>query len=240
MDPYTPFCGTPPIPADLLGRWLFDPALLAGLAVFAAALWVTAKDRRSASIGWAITALLFVSPICAASIALFSARVLQHVLLVLVAAPLIAYALPRVRLPLVSLSAVLTALFWFWHMPMPYAATLQADLAYWAMHLSLFGTAIAFWSAILAHNRTSPGTAVLGLGIVAGQMTLLSAVFVFSSNTWHSWHSLTALPYGISGLQDQQLAGSIMWVGGGALLLVGIAMMAFRFMQQHDTRVSTG
>ena len=46
MDPYTPFCGTPPLPADLLTRWTFDPVLLAGLAMALVAGLMLSTDRR--------------------------------------------------------------------------------------------------------------------------------------------------------------------------------------------------
>ena len=91
-NPYIPFCGAPPLPQDLWSRWLFDPVLIAGLLVLALALLWKARDRRTAAAGWALVALLFISPLCAASMALFSARVTQHLLLTLVAAPLLPQA----------------------------------------------------------------------------------------------------------------------------------------------------
>ena len=78
MNPYVPFCGVPPLPGDLWARWTFDPILLAGLGLLAVLLAWSAQDRRAAMLGWALTAALFISPICAASMALFSARVVQH------------------------------------------------------------------------------------------------------------------------------------------------------------------
>ena len=92
MNEYVTFCGTPPLPSDLWSRWTLDPVLLAGLAVaLAAILWRRGPGRRRMPlVGWALVAILFVSPLCAASMALFSARVAQHLLLTLVAAPLVA------------------------------------------------------------------------------------------------------------------------------------------------------
>src|SRR3546814_11413452 len=54
--------------------------------------------RRSSDLGLAILVLLFVSPLCALSSALFSVRVGHHVLLTAVAAPLLVWGLPRLRL----------------------------------------------------------------------------------------------------------------------------------------------
>ena len=231
MDPYTPFCGTPPVPHELWTRWTVDPMLMAGLGAFAGLLAVVATDRRAAVLGWSLTALLFVSPLCAASMALFSARVAQHLILVLIAAPLLARALPRLRLPVVPVAGVFAAVFWFWHVPGPYGATLQSDLTYWAMHLTTFGAAILLWSSVRGALDETPGTVALGLALTAGQMTLLSVLLLVSRDVWHGWHLMTTLPYGISPLDDQQLAGAIMWVGGGALMLLVIAGLTWRFVR---------
>ena len=48
QDAYTPFCGTPPLPGELLTRWTLDPFLLVGLVAFAALLWTRAERRGQA------------------------------------------------------------------------------------------------------------------------------------------------------------------------------------------------
>src|SRR6056297_2428630 len=150
MDPYVPFCGVPPLPAELWTRWTFDPFLLAGLSLFLVAGHRLATDRRRFLLAWGLVALLFVSPLCAASMALFSARVGQHILLALLAAPLMASALPALRARSLPIAGVFALLFWGWHAPVPYQATLESDVVYWAMHLSLFGAALALFSALRA------------------------------------------------------------------------------------------
>jgi len=49
---------------------------------------------------------------------------------------------------------------------------------------------------------------------------------------WHEWHALTALPYGLSALADQQLAGALMWVAGGGLFMVLVALQVRYFLRQ--------
>jgi len=226
MDAYVPFCGPPPLPAELWSRWTFDPWLLAGLAVFLASGLRLATDRRRFLVAWSLVSLLFVSPLCAASMALFSARVGQHILLTLLAAPLLATALPASRLPALPFAVVFAALFWGWHAPGPYAATLQSDLVYWAMHLSLFTSATALFSTL----RAAPERGVVAAAVTASQMTVYAALVVLSPEPWHRWHDLTAAPYGLTALADQQLAGALMWVGGGALFLAIVATLAARFL----------
>lgn len=228
-DAYTPFCGTPPLPGDLLTRWTLDPLLLAGLLLFTAALWVTAERRGQAMSGAALVAFLFISPLCAASMALFSARVGQHILLTLVAAPLIAAALPRLRLPVWPVALLFAALFWVWHSPTPYAATLQSDVTYWAMHLSLTGTAIALFASF----RSAGAQAAVPAVFTAAQLTAFAVTLTLAPTAWHDWHAMTALPYGLSALADQQLAGALMWVAGGGLFMVLVALQVRLFLRQE-------
>tara|TARA_R110002049_G_scaffold232379_1_gene404977 strand:+ start:31472 stop:32188 length:717 start_codon:yes stop_codon:yes gene_type:complete len=228
QDAYTPFCGTPPLPGELFTRWTLDPFLLVGLVAFAALLWTRAERRGQALTSAALVAFLFISPLCAASMALFSARVGQHLLLTLIAAPLIAAALPKVRLPLWPLALLFALLFWGWHSPTPYAATLQSDLVYWAMHLSLTGCAIALFMGF----RGAGAQAAVPAVFTAAQLTAFAVTLTLAPLAWHGWHELTALPYGLSALADQQLAGALMWVAGGGLFMVLVALQVWQLLRQ--------
>ena len=80
--------------------------------------------------------MVFVSPLCALSSALFSARVLHHVILVAAVAPLLALAFPLRRMgspPLAVLVATHAVILWLWHTPGPYAWGLASVPAYWLM-----------------------------------------------------------------------------------------------------------
>ena len=129
-DPMIAYCGPAPVPTDIWTRWNLDPLLMATLAALAL---VVARGRSSdARAGWAAIALMvviFVSPLCALSSALFSVRVLHHVLLVAAVAPLLALAFPLQRagaLPLAALVGTNAVILWFWHAPGPYAWGLTA------------------------------------------------------------------------------------------------------------------
>jgi putative membrane protein len=206
-----------------------EPALLIGLVLTLLAGWVIARDRWRFGLGGALVAFLFISPLCAASMALFSARVAQHILLTLVAAPLIASALPRLPLSGLPAAILFGVLFWVWHAPAPYAATLQSDLIYWAMHISLTGSAIMLFSALRAAPERGLGPAAL----TAAQLTCFAVLLTLSPSHWHDWHSLTTIPYGLGPLEDQQLAGALMWVAGGALFMALIGILTWRFVSEQ-------
>ncbi len=133
------YCGPAPSPTELLSRWNLDPILLAVLALLA--LW--AGRSRPGVAAMAVLVLAFVSPLCALSSALFSARILHHILLVAIAAPLLALARPAPAPRGVGLPFLLaTAALWLWHAPMPYDAALSHQGRYALMQVSLLGTAV--------------------------------------------------------------------------------------------------
>ena len=211
-DPLIAYCGPAAIPDDFWTRWNLDPALLAVLALLAVA--IGRGHSADARAGWgavALMALVFVSPLCALSSALFSARVLHHVLLIAAIAPLLALAFPLRRLPspplaaLVGMSAVI---LWLWHAPGPYAWGLASVPAYWLMQASLLGSAWLLWRAILA---AEPGPALLALVSTVAQMGLLGALIVFAQQPLYPVHVITTAAWGLSPLADQQLAGLLMW-----------------------------
>lgn len=232
MDPYVPFCGLPPTPVELMKRWTFDPWLIAALAVALMVIVLRTQGRgaRPALIGWALVAVLFVSPLCAASMALFSARVAQHLLLTLVAAPLLAPLMRGRTMPPALAGILFGALFWLWHVPGPYALTLQSDLVYWAMHLSLLGAAIALWQALRTYVEHAPFATALTLAGTAAQMTFLSVLLIVAQDPWHPWHIATTVPYGMTATTDQALAGGLMWVAGGMIFATLVAALALRLL----------
>jgi putative membrane protein len=192
--------------------------LIAALLALAALHIWRAPDRRvSAALGWAVAALAFLSPLCALSVSLFSARVGQHMILVLVAAPLIGGALPppRGRRGAVWPSvAAFTATLWLWHMPVPYDATLRSVPLYWAMHVSLFGSAIWLWRQLLGHRPGEAFAALAGGTVASVQMGLLGAVIALAGHPLFLWHLSLTEAWGLSPLADQQLGGILMWVPG--------------------------
>jgi putative membrane protein len=227
-DIHTPYCGTPPIPGGV--AWNLDPVLVALLLALLAASWPLARSRAALLAGWAVLAGLLVSPLCNLSVALFSARVAQHLGLLALAAPLLALALPlgRMRPAVLAASAgAFAAALWAWHLPGPYALTFRSDLAYWAMQASLLGTAIWLWQGLLRGAAARPDAALLAGLATAAQMGGLGALLTFAPRPLFVPHGLSTLPWGLTPLEDQQLGGLLMWVPGGVLFaLVALPALA--------------
>lgn len=232
-----PYCGAAPMPSELLGRWNFDPLLLVMMALIGGGLWVAANRQRSDSERRIIAAgvlavILFVSPFCALTSALFAARVVHHVLLTAVLAPLIAFSLPGSKLPPIGSLAVWTVLqaviFWAWHVPALYSQALSSSAIYWLMQSSLLGSAIAFWLALRGSGPIASLSALLATMV---QMGLLGALITFAREPLYEPHFASAALWGLSAKEDQQLGGLIMWAPSAALYLAAALYVAARWLR---------
>ncbi len=249
---FTPYCGAPPLPEALWRRWNLDPILLVLLIsawaayLFAARAGAVPGWRRiSFSVGWGLTTLALISPLCPLSVALFSARVGQHMALAGIAAPLVALgwrpaAAPGVsarRSPILAAVAFAIAL-WVWHSPGPYVETFASAPAYWLMHLTTFGAALLLWSAIFSawgDRLEGPAIAIL---ITVLQMGLLGAVITFAGRPLFASHLITAPTWGLSPLEDQELGGVIMWVPAGIILAAALAAGFAEALRRAEARTA--
>jgi putative membrane protein len=258
-----PYCGPPPQPGELATSWNLDPPLIAALAllalVYAAGAWragdaLALRARGAFATGLSVLVIAFVSPLCSLGVALFAARVGQHLLLALVAAPLLVLGRPMTALRALASAgsgrlspggagdfdpepsrspAALGAgtafaiALWLWHAPAPYDATLRSDGLYWLMHLSLLGAACWLWAALLrrdAGGRFAAGALGLGTSL---QMGLLGALLVFAPRPLYASHLATAPEWGLSPLADQALGGLLCWVPGcAAFAAAGLAVLS--------------
>jgi putative membrane protein len=255
---FLPYCGAPPTPDTLLGRWNLDPVLLGCLAAILAGYILgrraPAKPQRpwrrlAFGLGWALGTLALVSPLCPLSVALFSARVGQHMVLVALVAPLIALGRPDAvvsgwlgrtgvaRQPRpVAAAAALAGALWLWHAPAFYTATFQSDLTYWAMHLTTFGAALWFWTELLGSSDGRLGGFALATVMTTGQMGLLGALITFAVEPLYPPHASTTYAWGLTPLQDQQLGGVLMWIPAGVIFAGGLALAFSQMLQRPDAR----
>jgi putative membrane protein len=225
-----PYCGSAPAPTEWLSRWNLDPPLIAAQATGLAASLLLGKppSKRWAIAAVAVLAVTFVSPLCALGSALFSARAVHHLLLIGVAAPLLAWSLPVRRCgPLALATLVQAATLWAWHAPAAYGWALSHDAAYWLMQLSLLGSALWFWTAL---RQASAPAAVGGLLIAMVAMGLLGALITLAGQPLYAPHLATTAAWGLSALEDQQVAGLIMWAPGSAIYLAAALAILGRWI----------
>lgn len=252
-----PYCGAPPAPADLWARWNLDPILI-GVLLAGLAAYVLGRHRRPEDIpvwraaafgaGWVILAAALVSPLCPLSVALFSARVGQHMILTLLAAPLIMLGRPLTALGLggpgklwtpvraaAGSTLAFTLAIWFWQAPGPYDATFTSDLAYWLMHVTVIGAALAVWGVLLDGRREWALPALATGAVSTLQMTFLGALITLTPRPLYAPHAVTPLAWGLTQGADQQLGGLIMWVPGCTVFLA-VTVWALARLMSEPTR----
>jgi len=222
-SPAPPYCGPLADPDQLWLAWNTDPLLLGALFCAAlAALWHRRQHAPDASRDRALLLafgglfIAFVSPLCAATVALFSARTAHHLLLLGVVTPALAIALPWRSLSAgMSLGLTCGALI-LWHLPVAYSAAWDSAALYWLLQAALLLPGWLFWSAVLnpAHRADQLLTHALLVAGLAGVMGMIGALLTFAPRALYPQHLIGAEAYGLGILQDQQLAGLIMWVPG--------------------------
>jgi putative membrane protein len=127
---------------------------------------------------------------------------------------------------------------WAWHFPPLYDRAVYDDGVHALEHASFFLTALMFWWAIVrAWERRHTGAGGAAAGVFSLFTTvlhtgLLAAVLTFASRPLYLSHAGRTAPWGLTLLEDQELAGLIMWVPGGLPYLVAaLALLAGRMLR---------
>lgn len=221
-----------------------------------------ARRRRAGAYAAGLGALVFalVWPLEALSASSLSAHMLQHMVLVAVAPPLLVIGFPLRALgasapgrgmlrglrsrPWRALTRPLpafvlhSAALWVWHVPMLYQAALRHAGVHALEHASFFATAVLLWWALLAAGRArAEGYGVSALLTLAMVMHtgLLGALLTFAPRPLYPIYD-TAARFGLAPLEDQQLAGLIMWVPGGFIYLVLGLLLARAWLRHAERR----
>nr|WP_298138903.1 cytochrome c oxidase assembly protein [uncultured Pseudomonas sp.] len=219
----------------------------------------TPQARRSLWLfcsGWLALAVALGPPLDPLGGYLFSAHMVQHELLMLVAAPLLVLSRPGGVL-LWGLPAGGRRLFgamrrqgglrsawgwlssphgawlvnalvlWGWHLPALFDASVLHEGVHALQHASFFGSALLFWWALLyGSGQRNPG-GVIYLFTTAVHSSLLGALLTFSPTVWYAPYLDTTAVFGLSPLDDQRIGGLIMWIPAGLVFLAaGLALTA--------------
>ncbi len=247
---------------DEFSWWLVDPVAVVLLLIATIAYWRGSR-RRSRRVadpaaqrfrqrcywgGLATLAVALASPLDPLGEELFWVHMVQHELLMLVAAPLLVVARPsgpllrglpraggravglilRGRLlrpvwrwlatPLAAWLAHAVVL-WGWHLPAAFSASLENTWIHALQHLSFMWVALLFWWALARSSQSGSATGVIYLFTTAVHSCALGALLTFAPTPWYPPYLDTAPHWGLSALADQQLGGLIMWVPAGLVFI---------------------
>ncbi|MFL5462204.1 MAG: cytochrome c oxidase assembly protein [Gemmatimonadales bacterium] len=129
---------------------------------------------------------------------------------------------------------------WLWHVPALFQATLDSNLIHTAQHLSFLGSALLFWWSLLRvrEGRLGRPAAILYLFTTALHTSLLGVLLTFSDRVWYPLYQSSTAPWGLTPLEDQQLAGLIMWIPGGVAYLVAALAIAASWLRESGRGVA--
>jgi cytochrome c oxidase assembly factor CtaG len=115
-----------------------------------------------------------------------------------------------------------------WHMPSLYEAALHSEIVHALEHASFFGTALLFWRVVVdPSQRLSYGAGVLYVFATAIPGGVLAALITLARTPWYPSYSNTAAAWGLTPLEDQQLAGMLMWMPASVIyVLAALALFA--------------
>jgi putative membrane protein len=195
-------------------------------------------------VGWLSLAAALISPLHWLGERLLAFHMIEHEIIMTVSVPLIVVARPvgtwlwslprRVRLGVASfmqhpntrgawnwLSAGRNATLlhgvaiWAWHAPALFDAAVENLVLHCLQHLSFFATAVLFWWSVFRRSET--GAAACHVFVTMLHTSVLGALMALAPRVLYQQQTSAAASWGLTPLEDQQLAGIIMWVPAGTI-----------------------
>jgi len=244
-------------------RWDLHPSVVIGLALLGG-LYVSlgglrARPRRVASFAAALVVLFLAlnGPLHNLSDSyLFSAHMVQHLVLTLVFPPLLLYGTPAwVVRPLLGPPAVFRVARWatrpliagvifsapitLWHFPRFYEAALEHHALHIVQHLVFLATAVIMWWPVLSPVPELPRASYLAqllyLFALGLPMSLAGALITLADRVLYPFYVAAPRVWeGLAPLADQQLGGLLMWVVGTIYLWGAASVVWFRWSVREE------
>jgi putative membrane protein len=185
--------------------------------------------------------LVLFPPLAAMAHVLFAAHMAQHLILIGITAPLLAVARPHPQLtrlfaPLTAWLAFV-AVFLLWHWPVAFQWAAQSEAATLLEFATILITATLFWSVLLApatERQLNYGAAALSAVTAAVATDLPGVIMLFAPRAICTMPAEDAGRFGLTALQDQQIAGALMWVPANLIFFALATWLFARWMAASD------
>lgn len=262
----------PPSPEwpSVLARWHFEPVAVAlvGVAALAYVQGRRALGRAGAEGGQAtcflaglgVVVVALTSPVATYAEALLSVHMVQHLLLVLVAAPLLVASHPApvllaalppgvgadlrragagsvlgvLRKPVVAW-VVFAATGWLVHFSPLFDLALRHPAVHGLEHALFLGSALLFWTPVLGRSALSHPLRLAYVALAMPQNTFLALAISSAGEPLYDSYGRLGRTWGPGLLADQRQGGGIMWVAGDIALLVAVLAVAAAWAN-HEAR----
>jgi putative membrane protein len=246
--------------------WNADPVVLAGLAALGAAYAVALARHRRQSPHYRIRARTVLSFYAGLTILLgaltgplhdlsdyylFSAHMVQHLVLAFAMPPLLLYGTPGWMLrPLLRRPAVLALarrltrpagafaafnlVMVAWHLPPLYNLAMEVHAIHIVQHLMMMAASVLLWWPVLSPVTELPRAPypvqLLYLFVVGLPMVAVSIFITMADRVLYPYYAAAPRVWeGLTAHADQHLGGLIMWIPGGLVFLVAISVVFFRW-----------
>jgi len=223
-------------------------------------LWGREITRRHVAffgLGLLLLAIALVSPIdYIGEKYLLSIHMVQHMLIMMAAPPLALLGAPRSMLqgaldflrvggaikfltsPVLAFIAFNIALI-AWHVPALYEAALRDPIVHILEHLIFIGTGFLAWYSVIdpagQHARFHPLAKIVYLFLFVIPSGILGAVFAFAQQPIYATYAAAPRLWNLTALDDQALAGGIMWVPGWAIYFVALSIVFAIWIRKEDS-----
>lgn len=265
-------------PGWTLDPWVVGPLLILAL-LYAVGAWRLrgrasggrrglARQRLLFAGGWLVLAGSLVSPLHEGGERSFTLHMIEHELIILVAAlllvlsrpgPTLLWALPKgLRLALgragqwgwltrfwrfltdpIVATMLQTAALCIWHVPALFDRALGHTSWHIAQHASFLVSALLFWWAMVhgRAGRNSYGISAMCLFATVLVGGMLGALMSFSGSPWYQGYAaMEMMPLGLTPVEDQQLAGLIMWIPGGIVHAGAALIFLYKWLKASEER----
>jgi putative membrane protein len=214
--------------------------------------------------GWLTLVIALISPIDSIGEELFSVHMVQHEMLMMIAAPLLVLSRPEQTIllggrgfltPIVHsftgrsprmlrfYRQLATPLWgwlihffglWLWHLPFLLNASLTSSWVHSLQHATFLLIAWLFWYSIFRLDKSNSMSAVISLFTTGIHASLLGALLTFSPSIWYSPYAHTTQQWGLSPIEDQQLGGLIMWMPAGIVFILAALVTLARLLRSTN------
>lgn len=249
----------------MLAHWSVEPVVVV-LLVAAVAAYVRGRQLAGPNdvaprpglfaAGIGVLAVALLSPVATYADALFSVHMVQHLLLVFAAAPLLVASgaapvlragLPgpaRRRLPELPASVTSPVVAWLafavtgWavHFSPLFDLSLRSDPVHAAEHVLFFASGLLFWTPVLGRDAPDYPARLLYLGLAMPQNTFLALALYAANHPLYPTYARLGRTWGPSLVGDQRAGGGVMWVAGDLTLLVAVLAVAGRWAAREMAR----
>lgn len=243
--------------------WTWYPSIVIGFSLWTLLyVWATLRKKTPRAqliafhFGTLVGLLALVSPLDELGDAyLFSAHMVQHLLLMFVAAPLWLIGTPGWLLnrilpgrfektinwlvnPMVAFG-IFVSVMWFWHIPVVYGMALENETIHIIEHLTFIGAALIGWWPVAGSGasripKLAPPLRILFLFFLAIPCTGLAAILTFAHTPLYSVYVTAPHTFGLDALQDLHLGGLLMWLPTHMILLLAIGITFFKWFMDSD------